>query len=173
MDRDTPHTARLGRRIVGALLLTLALAAPAVAGDFSLLFNGKAIHIDPAPGTNYNEKNWGIGFQYDFEPTASEWIPFVTAAEFRDSNRNISYYAGGGFLRRYDFFGGNVHVDAGGVAFLMVRKDFRDGDPFPGVLPVLSVGAGRYAVNMTFIPKVDPKMVPILYLQLKVTLGEL
>lgn len=171
MDRTTSHSRTA--RIVAAFLIGLTWIGPAAAGELSLLFNGKAIHIDPAPGTNYNEKNWGVGFQYDFKPTEGQWIPFVTASEFRDSNKNISYYAGGGFLHRYDFFSGNVHVDAGGFAFLMVRKDFHDGDPFPGILPVLSVGAGRYAVNMTYIPKVDPKMVPIVYLQLKVTLGEL
>lgn len=172
MDRPL-LVARVATRLIGALIIGISLTTPAVAGELSLLLNGKAIHINPGPGTNYNEKNWGVGFQYDFKPTEAEWIPFVTAAEFRDSNRNISYYAGGGFLKRYDFFGGAVHAGAGGVAFLMVRKDFRDGDPFPGVLPVLSVGAGRYAVNMTYIPKVDPKMVPIVYLQLKITLGEL
>lgn len=171
MDRQT--LARIATRLVAALIIGATLTAPAGAGDLSLLLNGKAIHIDPAPGTNYNEKNWGVGLQYDFKPTGGAWIPFVTAAEFRDSNRNVSYYAGGGFSKRYDFFGGAMHVDAGGVAFLMVRKDFRDGDPFPGVLPVVSVGAGRYAINMTYIPRVDPKMVPIVYLQLKITLGEL
>lgn len=171
MDRTTSY--RCAARLAGALLISLTWIGTAIAGDVSLLINGKAIHIDPAPGTNYNEKNWGIGFQYDFKPTEGQWIPFVTASEFRDSNKNISYYAGGGVMRRFDFFSGNVHVDAGGVAFLMVRKDFRDGDPFPGLLPVLSVGAGRYAVNMTYIPRVDPKMVPIVYLQLKITLGEL
>ena len=171
MDRTTSF--RCTARLAGALLISLTWIGTAIAGDVSLLINGKAIHIDPAPGTNYNEKNWGIGFQYDFKPTEGQWIPFVTASEFRDSNKNVSYYAGGGFMRRYDFFSGNVHIDAGGVAFLMVRKDFRDGDPFPGLLPVLSVGAGRYAVNMTYIPRVDPKMVPIVYLQLKITLGEL
>ena len=172
MDRHLPIS-RLTARLLGALLISLTFASAASAGDLSLLINGKAMHIDPARGTNYNEKNWGVGFQYDFKPTEGNWVPFLTASEFRDSNRNISYYAGGGYVRRYDFFAGKMHVDAGGVAFLMVRKDFRDGDPFPGVLPVLSVGAGRYAVNMTFIPKVDPKMVPIVYLQLKITLGEL
>ena len=158
---------------LAAFTLGMGMTVNAVAGDLSLLLNGKAFHIDPPAGTNYNEKNWGVGLQYDFQHTDGGWIPFATAAEFRDSNRNISYYAGGGYLRRYDFFSGAVHADVGGVAFLMVRKGFRDGDPFPGILPVLSVGTGRYAVNMTYIPRVDPKSVPIVFVQLKVTLGAL
>ena len=158
-------------RALAIITVSFLLNGPANAGELSLLLNGKAFHLDPPSGSNYNEKNWGVGVQYDLAPTANGWVPFLTAAEFRDSNKNISYYAGGGYLRRFDFYGGDVHVDVGGVAFLMVRKDFRGGDPFPGVLPVLSVGAGRYALNFTFIPKVDPKMVPIVFVQFKLTLG--
>lgn len=158
-------------RALATITLVLLFSAPASAGELSLLLNGKAFHLDAPSGSHYNEKNWGVGVQYDFAPTDNRWVPFLSAAEFRDSNRNISYYAGGGYLRRYDFHGGDVHVDIGGVAFLMVRKDFRGGNPFPGVLPVLSVGAGRYALNFTFIPKIDPKMVPIVFVQLKLTLG--
>jgi hypothetical protein len=50
----------------------------------------------------------------------------------------------------------------------MIRKDFMNDKPFPGVLPVVSFGTDRVALNMTFIPKVDPKMVPILFFQLKI-----
>lgn len=156
---------------LAASIFSMGTTVNAAAGDLSLLFNGKAFHIDPPAGTNYNEKNWGVGLQYDFQRTDGGWVPFATAAEFRDSNKNISYYAGGGYLRRYDFYSGAVHVDVGGVAFLMVRKGFRDGDPFPGILPVLSVGAGRYAANMTYIPRVDPKSVPIVFVQFKLTLN--
>jgi hypothetical protein len=53
----------------------------------------------------------------------------------------------------------------------MKRKGFKDGDLFPGILPAVSLGTPRVALNMTFIPKVDPKMVPLLFFQLKVTLN--
>lgn len=143
------------------------------AGDFSVLVNGKAIHLDTQPGVHYNEKNWGLGFQYDMAPVEEKWVPFVTASEFKDSNENTSYYFGGGFLHRTSFEWGKtpMHFDAGGIAFLMKRKGFKDGDLFPGILPAVSLGTSRVAVNMTFIPKVDPKMVPILFFQLKITLG--
>lgn len=157
------------------LLLTCFLGffgIPASAGELSLLLNGKSIHLDSQPGVRYNEENWGLGFQYDMDPKGSKWVPFITASGFKDSNDNTSYYAGGGYLHRHQFEWGktSMHFDAGAVAFLMTRKGFKDGDPFLGVLPAFSLGTPRVSVNMTYIPKVDPKMVPLLFFQLKVTL---
>lgn len=148
-------------------------AIPANAGEFSVLLNGKAIHLDEQPGVTYNENNWGLGFQYDMPADEKKWVPFVTASGFKDSNENMSYYAGGGYLYRHKFEWGKtpMHFDAGAVAFLMTRKGFKNDDPFPGILPAVSLGTPRVAVNMTFIPKVDPKMVPLLFFQLKITLG--
>jgi hypothetical protein len=161
----------------GLLLLVLVVAAAsrtARADELHLIVNGKAIHLDSQPGTRYNESNWGAGFQYDFERSASDWVPFITASGFSDSNENPSYYAGGGWLKRSDFSfaGAPLHADVGVVAFAMWRRDFNGGQAFPGVLPVLSVGGERVALNVTYIPKVDPKMVPILFFQLKLKLSD-
>ncbi|MCR4300351.1 MAG: hypothetical protein NUV51_01950 [Sulfuricaulis sp.] len=155
------------------LCLSWFFAVTANAGELSVLLNGKAIHLDSQPGVQYNENNWGLGFQYDMAPVKVKWVPFFTASGFKDSNSNTSYYAGGGFLRRSEFEWGKtpMRFDAGGIVFLMKRKGFKDGDPFLGVLPAFSLGTPRVSVNMTFIPKVDPKMVPILFFQLKITLG--
>ena len=153
--------------------ITAGLApAPALGGDLSLLINGKAVHLDVPAGHRYNEENWGVGLQYDFETTEKKWIPFVNASEFLDSNKNVSYYAGGGIVRRFAPIPGTSesYVDLGLVAFAMHRKDFHGGDLFPGILPVVSIGSGRAAVNITYIPKVDPKMVALIFFQLKITL---
>ena len=64
-----------------------------------------------------------------------------------------------------------MHLDAGVVAFVMTRKSYMDGRPFPGVLPVVALGTDRVALNITYIPKVDPKMVPIFFFQLKIGLN--
>lgn len=164
---------RCVRTSIITLFLMCFFAVPAYADDFNVLLNGKAIHLDTQPGVTYNENNWGVGFQYDMAPVQEKWVPFVTASEFKDSNKNTSYYFGGGFLHRTSFEWGKtpMHFDVGGIAFLMKRKGFKDGDLFPGILPVVSLGTPRVAVNMTFIPKVDPKMVPLLFFQLKITLG--
>jgi hypothetical protein len=161
---------RLRWLAVATMVCIAMLIEPAQADQWSLLLNGKAIHLDNPSGTNYNEKNWGAGIQYDFDMTQSKWIPFLTASGFKDSNSNPSYYAGGGTMRRFSFGQekNSLHLDAGVVAFYMVRKGFMNGYPFPGVLPVLSFGTDRVAVNMTYIPKVEPKMVPLLFFQLKI-----
>lgn len=156
-----------------ATAIAALISAPAQADQWSLLLNGKAVHLEEQAGVDYNEENWGAGVQYDFDMTQRKWVPFITASGFKDSNENPSYYVGGGTVRRF-FFGdekSRLHLDAGLVGFLMVRKDFENGDPFPGVLPVVSFGTDRVAVNVTYIPKVDPKMVPIIFFQLKIGLN--
>ncbi len=65
-----------------------------------------------------------------------------------------------------------MHADAGFIGFVMVRKGFKDGDPFPGVLPAFSLGADKVAVNISYVPKVDPKAVPLVFFQLKLKLGD-
>ena len=149
------------------------LSVSANAGDLSVLLNGKAIHLDSQPGVRYNENNWGLGAQYSMAPVNEKWVPFATASGFKDSNKNRSYYAGGGFLYRNQFEWGKtpMHFDVGAIAFVMTRKGFKGDDPFLGALPAVSLGTSRVSVNMTYIPKVDPKMVPLLFFQLKITLG--
>lgn len=137
------------------------------ADELSLLVNGKAIHFNSA-SKNFNEKNWGAGVQYDWKPINEHWIPFATASGFKDSNGNPSYYAGGGIMRRYQF--NNMHIDVGAVGFAMTRKDFKNDKPFIGVLPAFSMGTKNVSVNMTYVPKVDPKAVPLVFFQLKIKL---
>ena len=129
---------------IGVVVLT---SAPARADQWSLLINGKAIHLEELHGSDLNEDNWGAGVQYDFDMTKGKWVPFISASGFKDSNGNPSYYTGGGTVRRFSFGEekNSVHLDAGVVAFLMIRKDFMNGDPFPGVLPVISLGRKKSA----------------------------
>ena len=140
----------------------------AMAGETSLLLNGKAIHINTPAGKNLNEKNWGLGMQYDGDMVNKKWYPFATVSGFKDSNENLSYYAGGGALRRFQ--GEKLHFDIGAIGFLMTRKGFKNDKPFLGVLPALTVGGERFSVNMTYIPKVEPKSVALVFFQLKIRL---
>jgi hypothetical protein len=171
--KKTTASSPLQRLVVIASAFAALMAAPAQADQWSLLLNGKAVHLEKRPGVHYNEENWGAGVQYDFKMTESKWVPFLTASGFKDSYENPSYYAGGGTMRRFSFGEekGSVHLDAGMVAFLMIRKGFKNGDPFLGVLPVASFGTDRVALNITYIPKVVPKMVPLLFFQLKIGLN--
>ncbi len=98
------------------------------------------------------------------------FIPAVHVSGFSDSNTNPSYYAGTSLLRRFmltnDKHG--MHFDAGAIAFFMTREDYHNNRPFFGVLPMASIGNEHVALNITYIPKVHPKMVRLFYLQLKV-----
>ncbi len=166
-------SSRIRRLLIALSASALLIAAPVQADQWSLLLNGKAVHLDKPAGTHFNEKNWGAGIQYDFKMTDSKWIPFVTASGFKDSNGNPSYYAGGGSLRRFSSGTdkNSLRLDAGVVGFLMIRRGYMNGKPFPGLLPVVSIGNDRVALNITYIPKVDPKMVPIFFFQLKIGLN--
>jgi len=169
---DVRASRRISLRAIFAHLLAIAAClttTAAAADELSLLINGKAMHLGSPNGSNLNEKNWGLGLQYDWERASDKWRPFATVSEFRDSNNNTSYYAGGGALYRFQF--DSAHVDVGAVGFLMTRKDYKNGDPFPGVLPVLSVGTKNVALNITYVPKVEPKAVPLWFFQLKISLN--
>jgi hypothetical protein len=146
----------------------------AQANDLSVLVNGKAVHLDAPANANYNESNWGFGLQYDFTDDDKEWVPMLNASGFRDSNDNPSYYLGGGIMRRYHFSEDpkGVRAELGGIAFMMKREGFRNGDWFPGVLPAWAVGTDRVMLNMTFAPKVDPKSTAFIFFQLKIKIAE-
>ena len=163
----------LSRMRAGLILVPMLVAWPSVhAGELSLLINGKAFHYNVPAGADYNEENWGAGLHYEFGDTKADWVRFAHASEFKDSNYNVSYYFGGGVLRRFALSGEDTkfHLDVGVIGFLMHRDQFRNGDLFPGALPFVSLGTERFALNVTYVPKVDPKMSPLFFLQLKVVL---
>ena len=153
-------------RFIIIIALFIGVHAGTVAGELKVVVNGKAIHLDEG---EYNEENWGLGLEYDFNPK-SDWIKFVNASWFKDSNYNTSRYAGVGIKRRYrlDNSDDGWFFDAGAIAFLMTRKDYKNNDPFPGILPFVAVGNGPVTLNLTYIPSVSPKYRELLYFQVLV-----
>jgi len=154
--------------LIGMLLLVFT--AQAQAGEFHVIINGKAYHLT---NRNYNENNYGLGFEYDLAPR-KHWITFMNGSSFKDSLKNTSNYIGVGMKRRYRLEDDpkGWHMDLGFVAFLMTRKDMYDNRPFPGALPVFSVGKKWFALNATFIPKVSPKHVNLFFFQLMFRVAE-
>ena len=153
-------------RFIIIMALMLGIHTSVYAGELHVVVNGKAIHLD---GGDYNEENWGLGLEYDFAPK-SDWIKFINASWFKDSNYNTSKYIGGGIKRRFrlDNEDDGWFFDAGAIAFLMTRKDHKDNDPFPGILPFVAVGNGPVTLNLSYIPSVSPKYKELLYFQLLV-----
>ena len=148
------------------LLLIIFLFTPitAFSGELHGIINGKAYHFDRSQ--DWNENNYGLGFEYDFEHRG-DWIPLITGSSFKDSFNQTSIYLGGGIKRRFLFSKdpSGFHADVGVVGFLMTRKDYNDNKPFPGVLPFVSVGNEFVAINVTFVPEVSPKFSNLLFFQ--------
>jgi hypothetical protein len=140
--------------------------AEGLADELHVVLNGKAIHLD---GGDYNEDNWGLGFEYAYTPK-DNWIEFYNGSYFKDSNYNTSKYIGYGMKRRYrlDNDKDGWFADVGWAVFAMTRKDYKNNSPFPGILPIVSVGNGPVTLNMTYIPEVSPKHTALLYFQLLV-----
>ena len=146
------------------------------------IFNGRSYHLDAS--YDWNENNYGFGLEHEFEQT-SAWKRVVMANGFRDSNDNMSWMAGAGLHRRIyesEKLAG-FYVYAGINAFLMTREDMGS-DPFPGVLPSISIGNRMIGMNLTYLPRkavekatnahvVDPTLSGILFLQFKVSLEQL
>ncbi len=164
-------------------LFFVLCGAPAVAGDWSAVINGRSIHVDASE--EWNENNAGLGIEYRFSGS-SRWKKQLMVNGFRDSNNEMSYMAGAGLHRTlfaterlYGFY-----VDAGINAFLMTRKDVNDNRPFPGAVPSLSVGNRHVGVNLTYLPVraverlIDARMLDetvsgIVFLQVKVGIDSL
>ena len=153
-------------RLIILITLMFGLTAHNVADELHVVVNGKAIHLDEG---DYNEENWGLGAEYAFTPK-NNWIKFINASWFKDSSYNTSKYIGAGMKRRYrlDNDKDGWFADLGAIAFLMTRKDYKNNDPFPGILPFAAVGKGPVTLNMTYIPEVTPKHKDLLYFQVLV-----
>ena len=144
------------------------------AEGLNLLLNGVSFHQSSGPkeGGEFNERNWGLGLQTDFNIVKKHWVPYLTISAFKDSHHRNSFYAGGGMLRRFPL--SNLHkalyFDAGLAGFAMTRKDHHNRKPFLGVLPAFSFGTDKLAINASYIPKVEPKLSSLLFFQLKISL---
>ncbi len=169
--------------VLATLVLTLSGGSLANAGESHLVLNGRSFHIDST--YNWNENNLGLGLEYQFEQK-SAWRRIAMANGFRDSTDVMSYMAGYGLHRRLyetEQFGG-FYVYAGLNAFVMTRDDVNSGEPFPGILPSLSVGNRSFGVNLTYLPRqavqettnshvVDPTISGIVFMQFKVNMNQI
>jgi len=152
------------------LLVSFAFSQQINANSFNLTLNGKALH---EKDNNYNEENWGLGFEYNFAEE-NKWINFINGGFFKDSHSNNSNYLGGGSKRRF-LFGPDKdswHIDAGLTAFVMTRKDYKNESPFIGVLPYFSIGTSKVAINATYVPAVSPKLVALWFFQASIKISE-
>ena len=135
-----------------AFLICVVFVSTADAADWDIVLNGRAVHIDAS--RDWNESNWGLGFEREFDPNA-RWVKVALGNGFRDSQDQMSYMAGAGIKRRFRLpaLSPHAYLDVGAVGFMMTRKNVDDNRPFPGILPAISVGTRKFALNVTYIPR--------------------
>jgi hypothetical protein len=161
-------------------LLVAFPASSVFAGTFNAVINGKSFHFNSE--YDWNENNLGLGIEHEFA-SESKWRKTVMANGFRDSTDNMSYMVGAGLHRRLfesEKLSG-FYISAGLNAFLMTRDDVDNSNPFPGILPSVTIGNDNVGINLTYLPKmavekttnsnfVDPGISGILFLQFKVSM---
>jgi hypothetical protein len=171
----------IGTRLAATVCLAFGLMGSATAGQWDIVVNGKSFHVDG--DRDWNESNWGLGFEHEFNPEA-RWVKMALGSGFVDSEDEMSYMGGGGIKRRFRLPVGErrVHVDLGAIGFVMTRQDVGNNEPFPGILPAISVGTRQFAVNLTYLPgqmaenvaharTADPNLDGIVFLQFKLNSG--
>jgi len=118
-------------------------------GRWELLLSGYAWHEE---GDRYNEKAWGLGIARRVtDARGNERLLYALAS--KDSYSKPQYLAGYAWLARWPL-GEKLQFGAGYTAFLMARSKYGPGNyiPFPGVLPVASLGTERMNLMATYVP---------------------
>ena len=158
-------------RITSLFLLLLFLPGIVFSDQLYLAINGMSYHFDRSK--NYNESNLGYGLEYDFQYTDS-WLGFAAGGTFRDSNnQNSNYLAMGGKYRiPLSSDPDGLYLDLGLGGMLMTRYDYHNNDPFPVAGPFISFGNKYVALNMVYLPNINPKFDSLVYAQIMFNMVE-
>jgi len=100
---------------------------------------------------SYNDNPWGLGFGKGLYNEHNNWEGLF-AMEFADSHGHPEYEGGYAWLATWHPFANGVRTGAGYTAFITARSDYRRYTPFPGVLPVGSIGWKNVDLQSTFVP---------------------
>lgn len=150
-------------RAVFALLLMFGVEA-AMAMQWNMLSAG-SLSLDSSDP--FAARYIGSGLQLEIESGHDNWIHFYTASQFIDANQNQAYLAGGGMARRF-LTPGKLRFDIGLLACAMQRKDYRDAVAIPALVPTVSMGSKRYALNFSYVNNVQYELGKVWFLQLKI-----
>lgn len=108
----------------------------------------------PQQRAEYVEYPAGVGLGKGRYNKSGNWEG-IYAMGFRDSHGDPSYMVGYGWVPTWNIGKSEVKAGIGLTGFLMSRKDYFGGIPFPGVLPIASVGYKNLAVQAAYIPGGD------------------
>ena len=126
-------------------------------GRLSMVLSGYAHHgrgtYSPAQIDELNEKVWGFGVSKELrdDKDNEESITFVIMA---DSHYTPQITAGYGYQWMKPL-GQTWEVGLGYTAGLISRSDILNGVPFPGVLPLASIGTRDVKLVASYIPRLS------------------
>lgn len=133
-------------------------------GESSLYLSGYAYHrrgrYPPQLLRYLNENAWGGGFGRTLA-LADGGIAALAVTSFQDSLGEWEYNLGYTREWRSKPRPGRLTFGAGLSAFVTSRSDFFDGRPFPAVVPLVSVEAGRVALIASIVPRLPTRRGPI------------
>ena len=156
---------------ITSLFLLLFLPGIVFSEQLYLAVNGLSYHFDRTQ--SYNETNLGLGLEFDFKYD-DDWVGFAAGGSFRDSNNQDSNYlaTGGKYRIPLSSDRDGLYLDLGLGAMLMTRYDYHNNDPFFVAGPFISMGNKYVALNMVYIPNLNPKFKPLVYAQIMFNLIE-
>jgi hypothetical protein len=126
-------------------------------GSSSIVINGTSKHFDVTETSfpnGVNEKNFGLGYEFNFEKSPDksiEWV--VNTGFFKDSLNGTALYAGGAGLINVVQLD-SVHLKLGIEASGFYSSEYNQGRPFVALMPIFNLGTDKISVNITIIPKV-------------------
>ena len=105
----------------------------------------------PSQRENYNEFPAGFGLGKGRFNNSGNWEG-IYAMGFCDSHGDPSFMLGYGWIPTWRVNQSDFKVGVGLTAFLMSRTDYWNGIPFPGVLPVASIGYKNLNIQAAYVP---------------------
>jgi lipid IVA palmitoyltransferase len=99
---------------------------------------------------SYNEYPAGAGLGKGRFNSNGNWES-IYAMGFLDSHSKPSFMAGYAWAPTWEL-GSDIKVGVGLTGFLMSRSDYWNGIPFPGILPIASIGYKRLTIQAAYVP---------------------
>ena len=105
----------------------------------------------PALLRSYNDFPYGLGFGKGRYNKNGNWEGMF-AMEFADSHSKPEYESGYAWIATWHPFSNKFRMGAGAAGFITARSDIDHYMPFPGVLPLGSIGYLNLDIQTTFMP---------------------
>ena len=142
---------------LGAALFLLAFAFECAAGSW-IVASVASHHFDDARPRDYEQRNWGLGFEHELTRTVR-----ATAGFYRNSIRNESLYVGAVWAPI------SFGVARLGLAAELVSgyETAKSREPVKALFPVLAFEWRTFGLNIPFVPPTDSN-VGAVALQVKV-----